>query len=90
MHHTEFAASLVVDVTSVWRQKVALVKCFASQLHDPRSKEPATNIASADFLERWEARHRWFGERIGVRYGEPFFVEGPVPVLDPLTLLRKG
>ena len=54
------------------------------------SKEPATNIASAEFLPRWEARHRWFGEKIGVRFGEPWVHEGPLPVDDPLALLRPA
>jgi LmbE family N-acetylglucosaminyl deacetylase len=90
MHHsTDLPPSLVVDVTSVFERKMALIQCFASQLHDPASKEPGTRISSADFLPAWEARHRWFGERIGVRFGEPWYLEGPVPVLDPVALLRK-
>jgi len=90
MHHScDTPPSLVVDVTAVFERKVALVRCFGSQLHDPASKEPRTNIAGEDFLPRWEARHRWFGERIGVKYGEPYFAEGPVAVLDPVVLLRN-
>ena len=91
LHHTsDLPPSLVVDVTGVFERKMALVRCFASQLHDPASKEPRTNIASEEFLPRWEARHRWFGEKIGVRHGEPWFHEGPIPVDDPLGLLREG
>jgi LmbE family N-acetylglucosaminyl deacetylase len=90
MHHScDLPPALVVDVTAVFERKMALVRCFGSQLHDPSSKEPRTNIASEDFLPRWEARHRWFGERIGVRYGEPYFADGPVAVLDPVSLLRR-
>jgi len=89
MHHsTDAPPSLVLDVSAVFERKMALVRCFGSQLHDPASKEPRTNIASEEFLPRWEARHRWFGDRIGVRFGEPWYVDGPVPVLDPLALLR--
>lgn len=87
-HNSDLPPSLVVDVTPVFARKAALVRCFASQLHDPASREPPTGIASEDFLPRWEARHRWFGEKAGVRYGEPYFHEGPVPVDDPLALLR--
>ena len=89
-HNTDRAPALLVDESAVWDRKVALVRCFGSQLHDPASKEPRTNIASEDFLGRWEARHRWFGEKIGVRYGEPWFHEGPIPVDDPLALLRPA
>jgi bacillithiol biosynthesis deacetylase BshB1 len=91
MHHPMDAPpSLVVDVTAVFERKMALVRCFASQLHDPASKEPRTKISSEDFLPGWEARHRWFGDRIGVRHGEPWYAEGPVAILDPLALLRGG
>src|SRR5688572_7972466 len=90
MHHScDRPPALVVDVSAVFERKIALVRCFASQLHDPASREPRTNIASEDFLPRWEARHRWFGERIGVRYGEPYFSDGPVAVIDPASLLRR-
>jgi hypothetical protein len=89
MHHpTDRVPSLVVDVSAVFERKRALAACFPSQFHDPASKEPATNISSADFFARWEARHRWFGERIGVSHGEPWFLDGPVPVDDPVALLR--
>jgi bacillithiol biosynthesis deacetylase BshB1 len=88
MHHAVDARpSLVVDVSAVFERKVAAIRCYASQLHDPASREPRTGISSEDFLPRWEARHRWFGERIGVRHGEPWFADGPVPVFDPATLL---
>ncbi len=87
MHHTEFPPSVVVDVTAVWDRAVALARCFSSQLHRPGSPEPPTNIASADFLPRWEARHRWFGEKIRVRYGQAFFHEGPLAVHDVIPLL---
>ncbi len=91
LHHNSSAEpSLVVDVTPVWERKIELARCFASQLHDPSSGEPRTNIASEDFLPRWEARHRWFGEKIGVRYGEPFFHEGPLAVDDAASLLRPA
>ena len=87
-HSTDAPPSLVVDVTQVFERKMALIRCFASQLHDAASKEPRTDIASEEFLPRWEARHRWFGERIGVMYGEPWTADGPVAVLDPALLLR--
>lgn len=89
-HNSDVAPSIVVDVAAVFERKMALVRCFASQLHDPSSKEPRTSISSEEFLPRWEARHRWFGEKVGVRLGEPYVLEGPVPVDDPVALLRGG
>ncbi|MHC4923342.1 MAG: bacillithiol biosynthesis deacetylase BshB1 [Planctomycetota bacterium] len=86
MHHTEFPDSLVVDITDTWERKVELAECFGSQLHKPDSDEPATNIASKDFIPTLEARARVQGKKIGVRFGEPYFVDGPVPIVDPTTL----
>jgi hypothetical protein len=60
----------------------------ASQLHDPQSKEPLTTISAPGFLEAVTAAHRHFGAMIGVTYAEPYLVEGPLAVDDPLPLLR--
>jgi bacillithiol biosynthesis deacetylase BshB1 len=88
MFHTPFDPDLVVDVTDVFEAKIEAIRCYASQLHDPATAEagPGTNIGRPDFLDRWEARHRFWGERIGVTYGEPYAVDGPLPVRNPLAL----
>ena len=48
---------------------------------------PWTTLSSPDYLEGWQARHRYFGSLIGVRYGEGYALRTPVPLLDPLALL---
>jgi hypothetical protein len=80
--------TLVVDVSAVFERKLAAVRAHASQLHDPHSKEPRTTISAPGFLEAVTATHRHFGHMIGVTYGEPYLVEGPLAVDDPLPLLR--
>jgi bacillithiol biosynthesis deacetylase BshB1 len=80
--------TLVVDITPVFAQKMEAVRTHASQLHDPSSTAPRTTISSPDFLDAVEASARHFGAMIGVRYGEPYLVEGPLAVDDPLPLLR--
>lgn len=86
-------ADLVLDVTEVFEQKSAAVRCFASQLHvsEPTDSEqpprPRTPLSSADYLDGWQARHRYYGSLIGVRYGEAYALRSPVPLLDPLSLL---
>jgi hypothetical protein len=64
------------------------VRVHASQLHAPASRAPRTTISAPDFLEAVEATARHFGAMIGVRHGEPYVVEGPLAVDDPLPLLR--
>ena len=92
MLHTPFDPSFVVDVTEVWERKVEVIRCFASQLHDPGIEEagPGTKIGRPDFLLQFEGRHRYWGSRIGVPLGEPYWVEGPLPVSDPLRIWEPG
>jgi len=85
----EFAVpSLVVDISDVFERKMEAVRAHASQLHDPRSKEPLTTISSPDFLPAIEAKARYFGSLVGARFGEPYIVEGPLAVDDPLPVVR--
>jgi N-acetylglucosamine malate deacetylase 1 len=90
MFHTQFDPDLVVDVTDVYEAKIEAIRCYASQLHDPGTAEagPGTNIGRPDFMDRWEARHRYWGERIGVTYGEPYAVDGPLPVRNTAAFLE--
>lgn len=85
--HEQHAPSLVVDVTAVYETKLAAIRCFKSQLHDPSRKEPETALSRPDFLARREVRDRHFGARAGVDYGEPFFLDGRPKIADPFSLL---
>lgn len=91
---------LVQDVSPVFDQKVAAVRCYASQLYSESDQlsgpgqggARSTPLASPDYLDAWRARHRYFGSLIGVPYGEGYVLRSPVPLLDPLSLLwgRQG
>ena len=78
--------SFVVDVSEDFETKRRAVLAFASQFHQPDSKEPETYISSKDFMEFWEAKARYFGGLIGKTYGEPYFTHEPAEVPDPLAL----
>jgi bacillithiol biosynthesis deacetylase BshB1 len=80
--------TLVVDITDVYEQKMAAVRAHTSQLHDPGSTAPRTTISSPEFLPAIEAAARHFGSMIGARFGEPYMLEGPLAVDDPLPLVR--
>jgi bacillithiol biosynthesis deacetylase BshB1 len=83
MGHVPFEPTLVVDVSTVWQRKVELIRCYASQL---APREPGDRgqhlLFGADLLARAETRARYFGERIGVQYGEPLLSRGPLPASD--------
>ncbi len=62
----------IVDITPFWERKMAAVRAYGSQFHNPDSTEPLTPISSPEFAGFLEARAREFGHRIGVTFGEAF------------------
>jgi bacillithiol biosynthesis deacetylase BshB1 len=77
MLHTLFEPTFVVDVSSVWDQRMAAVGAYASQFGVP-SDSPRTAIDGDGFLGLLAARSVVHGAMIGVGHGEPFHCEGPV------------
>ena len=88
--HEQLTPSLVVDVSAVHEKKVAAIRCYRSQLHDPSSKEQETALSRPDFIERRVARDRFFGHQAGVAHAEPFCVVGPPKITDPFCLLPES
>ena len=83
--HVAFEPTFVVDVTAVWERKVEVVRCYASQLAPANERDRGEHfLFGADILSRAETKARSWGERVGVRYGEPLLHLGPLPCLDPL------
>lgn len=64
--------SFVVDVTETFEASRKGILAFKSQFYQPDSTEPETHISRPEFLTGLEARARYFGEQIGVKYGEGF------------------
>jgi bacillithiol biosynthesis deacetylase BshB1 len=81
--------SFIVDVSDFVDEKMAAIKAHASQFYRAESKEPATRISEAGFLDQIEYRMRYFGSLIGVAAGEPFFVREALNVDDPVALLTR-
>lgn len=81
--------SFVVDVGAWADGKAAAIRCHRSQLHDPARPEPETAVSSAAFLERIEARDRYFGSLIGVRHAEAFVVQEILAIDDPVRMLSR-
>ncbi len=86
--HDDAEHAVVVDVTAVWERRLALARCFGSQLHAPLSADAfPTLISQPDFLLRVEARARAWGRRAGVEFGEPLVPAGAFAVTDVRALL---
>ena len=62
----------VIDITGYMDSKLAAVKAYRSQFHDPTSSEPETLISSKQFLDSVSYRASDLGRLIGVEYAEGF------------------
>jgi bacillithiol biosynthesis deacetylase BshB1 len=85
--------SFVVDVSDHIEQRRAAIAAYRSQLFDPSSREPSTNLSHPDFLVYIESIHSYYGALIGRRAGEAFFMKGILEVRDivgQFTNERKG
>lgn len=87
MCHTPFAASAVVDVTSVWDRKLEVIRCYASQFGEALGGAvaaglPRTKISQPHFLAAIEGRARDHGLLAGCVFGEPLRWEYPVLLRD--------
>jgi bacillithiol biosynthesis deacetylase BshB1 len=79
-------ASFVVDISSTMKVKHEAIRCYQSQLFDPSSTEPGTQISSQSFLEVVETRDRHHGSLIGSQFGEPFYQTAPPRVVNTFDL----
>ena len=76
-----FTPAFVLDISDVWEQKREAIESYQSQFQ-PSDDGIRTAISGPGFLKLMEARAIWFGAMIGVAYGEPYYMSGPVPVVE--------
>lgn len=72
--------ALVMDVTDGWNTKQRALAAHQSQLYNPSYEGAETRVSSKAFWESIETRARYWGDAIGVTYGEPIYALGPVSV----------
>lgn len=82
MQWYEFAPTFILDISETYDLKVKSIRAHVSQFHNPESKEPETKLSQPQFLEIIETRALYYGQRIGIKYGEPFFSYALVGVKD--------
>jgi bacillithiol biosynthesis deacetylase BshB1 len=81
--------SFVVDITKFAEAKLAAAMAYKSQLYDPKSIEPETQVSAENFIRRIESRQRFYGSLIGVEHGEAFVVREALNIDDPVALLSR-
>ena len=86
MQWHEFTPSFIVDVTETYDARLEAMKAYRSQFYDPNSDEPGTVLSTPAFLEMVRTRLEYYGDRIGVQYGEAFYSPAPLAIPDIFTL----
>jgi len=77
--------TFVVDISEVFEQKMAAIKCYSSQFDDAiAGGEVYPNGESLYDIVRHQAAH--YGSLIRVKYGEPFWTSETMSVVDVLGL----
>ncbi|MDI9357657.1 MAG: bacillithiol biosynthesis deacetylase BshB1 [Phycisphaerales bacterium] len=66
------APSFIFDITPFFEKKIEVIKSYASQFYNPNSKEPETMLTKPGIFNTMESINRFYGQAIGVKYGEPF------------------
>ncbi len=81
MQDQPFTPDLIFDITDTFETKKEAILAFESQFNvEEAGDEPETYVSSTQFFKQVEARARYFGHQIGVKYGEPFkYYNGPIP-----------
>jgi N-acetylglucosamine malate deacetylase 1 len=77
--------SFVVDVTAQFERRMEALFCYASQYG---AQDAASGLFpdQAEIRERLAAIARFYGNLIGVKYGEPFVVKETMRVDDVVTM----
>lgn len=86
MQLRSFTPSFIVDISDVYGTRVAAIKAFGSQFHNPEHKDRETFLSRPQFLEFLETRARYYGQQIGATYGEPFYSIKPIGIEDIFNL----
>lgn len=81
--------TFIVDITETYNTKLQSLHAYTSQFHNPGFKGFPTYISSEHFFAFIETRARYYGHLIGVKYGEPYILDKPIKLTDPLSLLKE-
>lgn len=80
---------IVVDISDDFEEKLEALRKYRSQFYTPESEDTETYVSSVAFWEHIRVRAAYWGNRIGVDFGEPLYMDGPVGLTMPPGLESK-
>ena len=90
MQTFEFTPTFIVDISDVYDKRLAALKAFSSQFYNPASKEPKTFLSTQSFQDLLETRMKYYGQKIGVQYGEPYLSVDTPGISNILDIKSSG
>lgn len=78
---------LVMDISEHLDAKLEALKQYKSQFYNPEYEGVPTYVSSPQFWEFVRTRAAYWGNRIGVEYGEPLYITRPLGI-DSLPTLE--
>ncbi len=69
--------ALVVDISEHLEAKLAALRAYVSQFHNPEYAGAKTWVASKQFWDAIATRAAYWGEQVGVHHGEPLYADEP-------------
>ena len=64
--------SFIIDITDQWEKKINAIKAYQSQIRN------TPFVDGTSLVDKVEIICRYFGHCAGVKFGEPFFSQGPL------------
>ena len=80
--------TLVIDISEEYEQKLKAIKAYQSQFVKTADEYEIKPIGISDYLFHVETRSRFCGSLINTRYGEALISLSPLPIRDPLKILK--
>jgi hypothetical protein len=80
--------SFFVDVSREFKTRMEAIRAYGSQFYNPDYKDEPTYISRKEFLEDIQAKARYYGSLIGVKYAEPFYIHEPLHLPDIMAMVK--
>lgn len=78
----------IFDISAVFDRKVESIKAYTTQFNSPGLDEPQTYISTPAYFDTLISRHKMFGKRIGVEYGEGYITEKRIGIRNFDALIQ--
>ncbi len=78
----------IFDVSAVFDRKLKSIKAYTTQFNSPDLNEPQTYISTPGYFDTIISRHKMFGKRIGVEYGEGYITEKKIGITTFSSLIQ--